>query len=459
MLGKLLQPEIQELIESRQFGQLRGAMAELHPGDIADLLSDLDPGGQAVVFRLLPVGMAADTFEFMDLDAQKALLHSLGREDVARVLNEMSPDDRTALLEELPGPLVKGLLDLLTPEERRISKSLLGYPEDSVGRLMTPEYIAIKAEWTVNKVLEHIRARGREVESLDVLYVIDERGRLLDDIAIRDVLLASARTKVAKLMNEKFISLSVNQTQEQALEAFRKYGRLALPVVDSSNFLIGAVTIDDVLAVAEEADTEDIQKFGGVEALDYPYIATPLLKLVQHRAGWLVFLFLGEMLTATAMGFFEKEIARAVVLALFVPLIISSGGNSGSQAATLIIRAMALGEVRLRDWWRVMRREVLSGLMLGAILGCIGFLRIAIWSAFTNLYGPHWPLVAMTVGFSLVGVVLWGTVVGSMLPFVLRRLGFDPASSSAPFVATLVDVSGLIIYFSVAAAILRGSLL
>jgi len=459
MLGKLLQPEIQELIAAKQFSQLRQALSDLHPGDLADILSDLSQNDRAVVFRLLPVPLAADAFEFLDLDLQKSLLKSLGTEDVSKILNEMSPDDRTALLEELPGPLVKNLLELLTPEERRISKTLLGYPEGSVGRLMTPECLTLRPEWTVAKALSHIRRHGREVESLDIVYVVDDRGHLLDDIGLRDLLLARPKDRVEKLMNYNYISLSAADPEEKAVEMFKKYSRTALPVTDSSGFLIGLVTVDDILSVAEEADTEDIHRFGGVETLEYPYIATPLLELVKRRAGWLIFLFLGEMLTATAMGFFEKEIARAVVLALFVPLIISSGGNSGSQAATLIIRAMALGEVKLKDWWRVMRREILSGLLLGCVLGAIGFLRISVWTLFTDLYGPHWLLIAITIWVSLIGVVLWGTLVGSMLPFILRRLGFDPASSSAPFVATLVDVSGLMIYFSVAAAILKGSLL
>lgn len=459
MLGKLLQPEIQELIAAKQFSQLRQALSDLHPGDLADILSDLSQNDRAVVFRLLPVPLAADAFEFLDLDLQKSLLKSLGTEDVSKILNEMSPDDRTALLEELPGPLVKNLLELLTPEERRISKTLLGYPEGSVGRLMTPECLTLRPEWTVAKALSHIRRHGREVESLDIVYVVDDRGHLLDDIGLRDLLLARPKDRVEKLMNYNYISLSAADPEEKAVEMFKKYSRIALPVTDSSGFLIGLVTVDDILSVAEEADTEDIHRFGGVETLEYPYIATPLLELVKRRAGWLIFLFLGEMLTATAMGFFEKEIARAVVLALFVPLIISSGGNSGSQAATLIIRAMALGEVKLKDWWRVMRREILSGLLLGCVLGAIGFLRISVWTLFTDLYGPHWLLIAITIWVSLIGVVLWGTLVGSMLPFILRRLGFDPASSSAPFVATLVDVSGLMIYFSVAAAILKGSLL
>jgi magnesium transporter len=264
---------------------------------------------------------------------------------------------------------------------------------------------------------------------------------------------------VGDVMDGKFVALRVTDDKESAVEVFRKYDRTALPVIDSKGKLVGIVTIDDVLDVAEEAATREIQKFGGLEALDEPYLATPIGAMVRKRASWLVVLFLGEMLTATAMAYFEAEIARAVVLALFVPLIISSGGNSGSQAATLIIRALALGEVKLNDWWVVLRREIASGLLLGTILGTIGFVRIAIWSAFSNLYGPHWPLIGLTVAAALLGIVLWGTLAGSMLPFLLSRLGFDPATSSAPFVATLVDVTGLIIYFSVALVILRGTLL
>jgi magnesium transporter len=240
---------------------------------------------------------------------------------------------------------------------------------------------------------------------------------------------------------------------------FRREDRTALPVVDDKGVLAGIVTVDDILDVASDTATREMQRFGGSEALDEPYMHVTLVRMVKKRAGWLVVLFLGEMLTATAMGFFEKEIAKAVVLALFVPLIISSGGNSGSQASTLVIRALAVGEVTLADFWKVIRREVLAGVALGAILGTIGFLRISIWSAFSTMYGPHWLLVAATVALALIGVVLWGTLVGCGLPFVLRWFGFDPATSSAPFVATLVDVTGLIIYFSVGLVVLRGSLL
>jgi magnesium transporter len=260
-------------------------------------------------------------------------------------------------------------------------------------------------------------------------------------------------------MDRRYVTLKATDTQQSAVEVFRREDRTALPVTDTAGVLIGIVTVDDVLDVAEETATRAFQMFGGSEALDEPYLQISTARMVRKRAGWLVFLFLGEMLTATAMGFFEKEIARAVVLALFVPLIISSGGNSGSQASTLVIRALAVGELRLADLWRVIRREVLAGLALGGILGVIGFLRISIWSAFSNIYGPHWALVATTVAFALIGVVLWGSLVGSILPFLLRRLGFDPATSSAPFVATLVDVTGLVIYFSVGFIVLRGTLL
>src|SRR5438270_4776203 len=330
---------------------------------------------------------------------------------------------------------------------------------------MTPDFIAIDDNWTVKEVLDHIREFGRDSETLNVIYVVDDRGKLIDDLRMREFLLRPLEAKVSDIRDRTFVALKVNDSQEEALNAFRKYDRVALPVVDSSGVLVGIVTSDDMLDVAEEEATEDIQKFGGMEALDEPYMRISLLRMVRKRAGWLVILFLGEMLTATAMSNYQDEIAKAVVLALFLPLIISSGGNSGSQASTLIIRAMALGEVTLRDWFRVASREIRAGLSLGVILGVIGAGRVALWSIVGDrymhrqLYGPHWPLVALTVGAALVGVVLWGSLSGSMLPFILRRVGADPATSSAPFVATLVDVTGLIIYFSIALLIMRGAML
>jgi magnesium transporter len=459
MIGRAILPEISELIQSRDFSTLREIFEDFHPSEFADAVADLHETEQAIIFRLLSKEKAAAMFEYLDLTAQKSLLKALGHEEVSAIVNEMSPDDRTAFLQELPGPIVRKIIELLSPSERTVARTLLGYPENSVCRLMTPEYIAVTEDWTVGQVLDRIRAYAREIESLDYIFVVDEQGKLIDDIRIRDFLVVSLDTRVSALMDHSYVQLLSTHTKENAVQIFKQYDRSALPVLNAEGFLLGIVTIDDVLDVVEKIDTQDIQKFGGLEALDYPYIKTPLFEMVKKRAGWLVILFLGELLTATAMSYFEKEIARAVVLALFVPLIISSGGNSGSQAATLIIRAMALQEITLKDWWLVMKREIFSGLLLGIVLGSIGFSRIAIWSAFSNLYGPHWALVAFTVGFSLIGIVLWGTLSGSMLPFLLRRLGFDPASSSAPFVATLVDVTGLIIYFSVAALLLHGTLL
>jgi magnesium transporter len=377
----------------------------------------------------------------------------------------MAPDDRTALLEELPSAAARQLIRLLTPEERRIATALLGYPEDSVGRLMTPDFIAVHEDWTVQQVLDYVREHGRDSETLNFVYVVDDRGKLIDDVRMREFLLRPLTAKVTDIRDQTFGALNVTDSQQDALNVFRKYDRAALPVVDSNGVLVGIVTADDMLDVAEEEATEDIQKFGGMEALEEPYMRIPLWRMVRKRAGWLIILFLGEMLTATAMANYQEELAKALVLALFLPLIVSSGGNSGSQASTLMIRAMALGEVTLRDWWRVMGREIQAGLSLGAILGAIGVLRVGAWAIIgeeylhRQPYGPHWPLVALTVGIALVGVVLWGTLSGSMLPFLLRRIGADPATSSAPFVATLVDVTGLIIYFSIALVIMRGAML
>ena len=447
------------LIRSGDFATLRRELDRWRPQEIAGAFCGLRADDQVIAFRILPRREASAVFEYMPPDCQQALVKAMGQEDVAALLNHMAPDDRTLFLSELPANATKRLLELLTPEERREAVALLGYEPGTVGRLMTPHYIAVLEDWTVQQVLDHVRAHGQDSETLNVIYVVNVDGVLIDDIRIREFLVVPLDRHVRDLMDRRFVALKATDTQESAVAVFRREDRTALPVTDTSGVLIGIVTVDDALDVAEAAATREFQIFGGSEALDEPYMQISLAGMIRKRAGWLVVLFLGEMLTATAMGFFEKEIAKAVVLALFVPLIISSGGNSGSQASTLVIRALAVGELKLTDLWRVIRREVFAGLALGAILGTIGFLRISIWSAFSPLYGPHWLLVAVTVSLSLVGIVLWGTLVGSILPFILRRLGFDPATSSAPFVATLVDVTGLIIYFTVGLVVLRGTLL
>ena len=451
--------ELAAVLRARDYARLRDILRNRHAGDVATLLTALSLEDQVVVFRVMPRKDAAEVFEYLSQEAKEALLKTMAQEDVAVLLNNMAPDERTLFLEELPAEATRQLLALLTPAERAVAVTLLGYPENSVGRLMTPHYVSVREQWSVREVLDYVRAHGRDSETLNVIYVIDEHGKLVDDVRIREFLLAPLDNKVADLMDRRFVALTATDDQGTAVGVFREYDRSALPVTDTAGMLIGIVTIDDVLDVAEATATREIQRIGGSEALDEPYITIAFWKMIQKRAGWLTALFLGEMLTATAMGAFEAEITKAVVLALFVPLIISSGGNSGSQAATLVIRALALGEVGIHDWWRVMRREIRAGLCLGTILGAIGFLRISLWSAFSDIYGPHWLLVAITVSVSLVGVVLWGTLSGSLLPFLLKRLGFDPAASSAPFVATLVDVTGLVIYFSVGLVVLRGTLL
>jgi magnesium transporter len=447
------------LLRNTSAATLRNVLLQWPLQEAADAVLQLPLADQASVLRVLPPRAAAGVFEYLPTPAQQALVPAMAPEDLAVLVNVMAPDDRTLFLSALPALATRQLLSLLGDEERAQAERLLAFPADSVGRLMTPEYLAIREAWTIQDVLDHIRAHGHDSETLNVLYVIDDRGALVDDLRVREILLVPVTTRVGDLMNHRFAALRATDDQRAAIEMFRREDRTALPVVDDRGVLIGIVTVDDVLDAAQEMATRDLQRFGGTEALGEPYMKTPALRMVKKRAVWLVVLFVGEMLTATAMGFFEAEIARAVVLALFVPLIISSGGNAGSQASTLVIRALALGELALGDWWRVARRELVSGLALGGILGTIGFVRIASWSLFTDLYGPHWLGIAVTVAATLVGVVLWGAIVGSMLPFALRRLGVDPATSSAPFVATLVDVTGLVMYFTIAVTVLRGTLL
>ncbi len=459
MLSRLLQPEIQSLIEERRLGILKEILTDWTPTDIAELLSDLSEKERVIIFRLLSNELAADTFEYMDFDTQMELLKAMGKEESAVILNEMDPDDRTALFEELPSAAAKQLIQLLSPEERKVAVTLLGYPENSVGRLMTPDYIAIKPTYTIQQTLDYIREHGKNKETLNIVYVLDDRGKLIDDVKIKEFLIAPLNQTVSDLMDENFVALHVSDDQETAVEAFKKYDRVALPVVDRAGILIGIVTVDDVFDIAEEEATEDIHKLAAIQALEESYSTISLFEMMKKRGSWLALLFVGEMLTASAMAMFENEISKAVVLALFVPLIISSGGNSGSQAATLVIRAISLGEITIKDWFKVFKRELITGAALGGLLAIIGFLRITIWQATSHVYGEHWFLIGITVSFSLIGVVLWGTLSGSMLPFLLKKLKLDPATSSAPLVATMVDVSGLIIYFSIALFLLKGTLL
>ncbi len=455
----ILKEQFETIITSGDRVQMGDFLNHQNISDVADLIYEF-PEQESQIISDMSLHRSAMVFKIIELSVQKRIIKNLPPNKVATLLNELPPDDRTDFLEELPSSVVRELIKLLNPDERKITLSLLGYPENSIGRLMTPDYVYVYPENTIEEVFATIRKHGKDSETINVIYVINEKGELLDDIRIRDFILNAPDKKVSELMDHRVVSLQPEDDQETASEVFKMNNRDALPVVSKSNKLLGIVTIDDMFWVASEEFSEDIQMIGGTQALDQPYLEMPIMRLFKKRITWLVVLFVGEMLTATAMKFFEAEIAKAVVLVLFVPLIISSGGNSGSQASTLIIQAMAVGEITLRDWWKVMRREIISGLLLGTVLGLIGFLRIAIWhSVAPTIYGEHWMALGFTVAVTLLGVVLWGTLSGSMLPMVLKRLGADPAVSSAPFVATLVDVTGLIIYFSVAFLILSGKLL
>ncbi|MGZ5246172.1 MAG: magnesium transporter [Flavitalea sp.] len=453
-----IQDQFLIIIQNEDLLSIREYLNDQNISDVAELINEL-PEYQARIVSNMSVHRAASVFKILDLNTQKDIIQELPPFKTAELLNELPADDRTSFLEELPSEVVKELIRLLDPEERKITLSLLGYPESSVGRLMTPDYIAVQVDWTIAEVLEHIREVGKESETIDVIYIVNEKGEFVDDVRIREIILAGPDQVIGDIIDNRSITLNVQEDQEKANQIFKMNNRVALPVVDDKNILLGIVTIDDVLWVANEEFSEDMQKMGGTEALDEPYLEMPILKLFKKRVVWLIVLFLGEMLTATAMGYFEDEIAKAVVLALFVPLIISSGGNSGSQASTLIIQAMAVGEIHLTDWWRVLRREIISGLLLGTVLGTIGLFRVILWNSIFHTYGEHTMLIGLTVGLSLIGVVLWGTIAGSMLPIILKKLGADPATSSAPFVATLVDVTGLVIYFSLAFLFMEGILL
>ena len=453
-----LNEQFEEVIQSGDQLIIRDFLNDQNISDVADLIYEF-PDYEHLIISNMSIHRSASVFKILEFPTQKSIIQELPPNKMAELLNELPADDRTSFLEELPGNVVREFIKLLDPEERKITLSLLGYPENSVGRLMTPDYVYVYEHNTVAEVLDIIRRVGKNSETIDVVYVINEAGELIDDLRIREFILNPPDKKVSDMMDERVISLNVYDDQEVANDVFKMNNRVALPVVSNSNKLLGIVTIDDVLWVTNEEFGEDIQKIGGTSALEQPYLEMPIFALFKKRVFWMIILFVGELMTISAMHQFESEIAKVVILATFIPLIISSGGNSGSQAATLIIQAMALKEISLEDWWKIMRREIISGLLLGITLCFIGIAVILIWHNFSSIFGEYYISIAFTVGLSLIGIILWGTLVGSMLPLILKRLGADPAASSTPFVATLVDVTGLIIYFSMAVMILSGKLL
>jgi magnesium transporter len=441
----------------RLFGKDEKSM---QPSEVAQIFLSMPAASAIKAFQSFPEKNKIILFPYLDHLVQKQIISEIPKDEASKILNTISSDDLLIFLSNLKGVEVSAAVEYLNEKNKKIAHNLLGYPKESVARLINTDFVTLKREMTIEQAMAHLRQFHEDSETANIIYVVDNDGKLIDDIPIRRLVLNEPRKTIEEIMDGFYVKLNLQDSKETAIDLFKQYDRAALPVTNDHNMLLGVITVDDVLDVEEEKNTKEMQRFGGLESLDYPYVKTPFFSLIRKRAGWLVILFVGEMLTATAMGYFDKEISRAVVLALFVPLIISSGGNSGSQAATLIIRAMALRELSFRDWWFVMRREILSGLTLGVILGAIGFLRITVWEeVHWYEYGVHWFLIAVTIFFSLIGIVMWGTLSGSMIPIVLKKFKIDPATSSAPFVATLVDVTGLVIYFSIAAIMLKGTLL
>ena len=437
------------------------ACADLRPADIVEALNQLPEEAAARIVAALPFHRAVEVFDEPELERRGDIIAKLEQEKAVSLLDAMSADQQVEIFRVLAPEARSRLVHVLAAPTRDTLSLLLKYPETTAGGIMTTEFVSVPSGWTVRRVLEHIHAVGEANETVYAIYILDDKQRLTHVVSLRQLMTADPDLPVLSVgERRKPVTCGPYTDREDVGRLISKYNLLAIPVLDDGHRVLGIVTVDDIIDALITEQTEDVQKFGGMEALDEPYMQIGLGSMIRKRAGWLCALFLGEMLTATAMGHFEDEINRAVVLALFVPLIISSGGNSGSQATSLIIRALALREVTVRDWWRVAVRELPAGLALGTILGCIGLVRILVWQYFGLYdYGAHYMLVALTVAVALLGVVLFGSLVGSMLPFALRRIGFDPASASAPFVATLVDVTGLVIYFTVASVLLSGTLL
>ena len=456
MLVQLLKPEFDELIQQKDWIGLKEVLADVPPADIAELLVELDGDVAVVVFRLLKKNIAADVFAELPSNKGVTLLELFTKQQLSEVMSNLEPDEQVALMEELPGDLTQRVMNSMRPSDQLQVKKLLGYPEDSVGRLMTPRYVRVKSDWTVKRSMEHIRKYAAMAETLNVIYVVNDREQLIDDLKITEIIVAAEDQTISTLMDESFTALRVFEDQEEAVKMLAKYDRVALPVVDSDNVLVGIVTADDVIDVAEEEITEDMQKMAAMDALDDYYSQTSIIQMVKKRLGWLIVLFVGQILTALTMGQYEELLSKIVFLSFFVPLIISSGGNSGAQAATLIIRALATDDIRADDWKKVFFRELSSGIILGLLIGILGFVTLLAWDLAANGYVDQQSyLTAVVIALSLLSIVLFGNFIGAMLPFILSRLGFDPAVSSAPFVATVVDVSGIIIYFSIAILFLK----
>ena len=447
--------ELREAIHEQNWAFVSVQLKELYPPDIAEIFNKLKIEEAKYVYKQLDEQLAADVLVELEDDVREDFLASLTSKEIAEHIDNMDSDDAADVIAELPDDVQDEVLSQMEDSEQASDiVDLLNYDENTAGGLMATELVRVHVNSNSVECVREIREQADVVENIYTIYVVDDDEKLVGLLSLKKLVISPTRSKIADIYDSKVISVKTNTDAEEVANIMDKYNLVVLPVVDALGRLVGRITIDDIVDVRRDEETEDAQKMAGVEAFDEPYMSLSIYEILKKRAGWLIVLFLGETLTASAMSFFENEIAKVVILALFVPLIISSGGNTGSQASTLVIRALALGEITIKSWWTIIKREIKVGLVLGLILGIIGFLRVAIWSQFTTIYGPHWLEIASVVGFSLIGVVLWGNTVGSLFPLILKRFGLDPAVSSAPFVATLVDVTGLIIYFSVASLLL-----
>jgi magnesium transporter len=460
-MAALIAPDILELLDASP-QTVAVETEEIHAADLADIAEAIPRERVRDLLFALPSDRAADVLEYLDEELRTEILEEMSAAEAAKLVVAMTPDDRADTLEELEEEKFDEILSAIPLEARQETERLLAYDPNTAGGLMTTEFVSVPADTTVEEALARVRriARAGRREGMHAIYATDEEGRVTGVMSLRELLAAPEGAKIGDLAWAEVVSVPASADREQVARLTSNYDLVALPVVDEQGRILGIVTVDDAIDALVKEQTEDAQKFGGMEAIEQPYLQTGLLTMIRKRAGWLAVLFLGEMFTASAMQYYESELQQALVLSLFIPLIISSGGNSGSQATSLIIRAMALQEIQLRDWWRVAVREAPTAIVLGIILGVIGFVRIFVWQELGLWdYGQHWPLVGITVSLTLLGIVIFGALAGAMLPFVLRRIGFDPASASAPFVATLVDVMGVSIYFTIAVIVLRGTLL
>lgn len=439
---------VRSLIEQRQWLELRKTVEDVFAPEIADVLLGLDPSDRVLFFRSLPRETANDVFTYLEPEDQNELLLALSAEASRRVLASLPPDDRTHLLSELPGEAAQKLLNLLSPDDLAETRALLGYPEDSIGRLMTPDYVAVRPEWTITRALQHIRAMGKVSETINVVYVVDDRWHLLDALGLRHFVLADPEQTVRDIMDESYVSLSAFDDRQTAVDTMRKYDLAYLPVVDSSGVLVGIVTFDDVFDVAEEEATEDFQRVSGIEPIEIDYGRASVTLLWRKRVGWLMVLHLASFLTTTVIAHYESAIQAYVVLAMFIPMLIGAGGNTGTQSSTLIIRGLATGEIAIRDWLRILLKELQVGLLLGAALGAVVYVR--------GRFGEGGAEIGLVVAATMVAIVLWANLVGALLPIALRKLRLDPAVVSSPFISTLCDVTGLLIYFNIARLVLPG---